>query len=306
MIDTSAFDGQTQDTRVRTWVIILGSVIGFALLLVSTIGAIAIGHPEYEGFVVFVFLVITFAFVFKILIKTVKDAEYSMLKFTIANDLTKIETQKVMELCPPSVPQGAGTHIETYGAYSMVYSGVQIYMFQLNSREIMDKYGTYYFVTTIKTENSYPHIYLDGTKNGQDRMYKSWQRISLEGDFDKYFEVYSEKGRQVDTLSFLTPDVMANLIDTTALYDIETYDDTVAIISHETYPYSKVGMDDLSHVLDALLPKIRPQGLQSVIDPVPTVKSSRLQKKGRLLTILLTIIISAVYIYFRLLIDSQQ
>ena len=44
---------------------------------------------------------------------------------------------------------------------------------------------------------------------------------SLEGDFDKYFTLYTQDGSQADALYVLTPDVMALLIDYASDYDIE-------------------------------------------------------------------------------------
>ena len=51
------------------------------------------------------------------------------------------------------------------------------------------------------------------------------QRISLEGDFDKYFTLYAPKQYEIDVRYILTPDVMAALVDQSSLFDIELVDD---------------------------------------------------------------------------------
>lgn len=44
-------------------------------------------------------------------------------------------------------------------------------------------------------------------------LHSGLQKFTLEGDFGKYFDVYAPQGSSIETLSVLTPDVMAYLID---------------------------------------------------------------------------------------------
>jgi hypothetical protein len=44
-------------------------------------------------------------------------------------------------------------------------------------------------------------------------LHSGLQKFTLEGDFGKYFDVYAPQGSSIETLSLLTPDVMAYLID---------------------------------------------------------------------------------------------
>lgn len=55
------------------------------------------------------------------------------------------------------------------------------------------------------------------------------QRLSLEGDFDRYFEVYCPAGYERDALYILTPDVMANLVDSARGTDVEFIDDRLVL-----------------------------------------------------------------------------
>lgn len=99
------------------------------------------------------------------------------------------------------------------------------------------EYGTHTYTTgSGKTETTHevsfvrlelvrqlPHVVIDGRKNvlnlseGINRS----QRLSLEGDFDKYFTVYCPKGYERDVLYFLTPELMQLIIDKDQAYDME-------------------------------------------------------------------------------------
>lgn len=53
------------------------------------------------------------------------------------------------------------------------------------------------------------------------------KKLTLEGDFSRYFTVMAELEDRIDTLSILTPDVMRQLIDMEAVCDIEFLEDTM-------------------------------------------------------------------------------
>ena len=84
-----------------------------------------------------------------------------------------------------------------------------------------------------------PHLILDATSNDTitsdlpARVERS-QRLSLEGDFDRWFQVYAPITYRSDALYFLTPDVMASLIDTASEYNIEIIDDTLVFFTSTT------------------------------------------------------------------------
>jgi hypothetical protein len=78
-----------------------------------------------------------------------------------------------------------------------------------------------------------PHIMIDARGNGSLRpLLPGGQRLSLEGDFDRYFSVYVPTGYEQDALELLTPDVMACLIDHGRRWDIEIVDDRLVVASH--------------------------------------------------------------------------
>ena len=61
------------------------------------------------------------------------------------------------------------------------------------------------------------------------------QILSLEGDFDRYFDLYCPKEYERDALYVFTPDLMALLIDEAAPFDVEIVDDWMFVYS--TVPF---------------------------------------------------------------------
>ncbi len=83
----------------------------------------------------------------------------------------------------------------------------------------------------VKLSTPLPHIVLDATSN--DALFGSnlpasfdkSQRLSLEGDFDRYFALYCPQGYERDALYLFTPDIMARFVDHAAALDVEIVDD---------------------------------------------------------------------------------
>lgn len=83
----------------------------------------------------------------------------------------------------------------------------------------------------IKLDTPLPHIVLDAQSNNGlfgsnlPASFDRDQRLSLEGDFDRYFSLYCPEGYERDALYLFTPDIMARFIDNAAALDIEIVDD---------------------------------------------------------------------------------
>ena len=58
---------------------------------------------------------------------------------------------------------------------------------------------------------------------------RSSQRLSLEGDFNRHFDLFCPRGYERDALYILTPDVMARLIDGVRDFDVEFIDDRLVL-----------------------------------------------------------------------------
>ena len=84
----------------------------------------------------------------------------------------------------------------------------------------------------LRLDTPLPHIVLDAVGNnglfGVSNLPATFsrdQRLSLEGDFDRYFALYCPTGYERDALYLFTPDVMARFIDNAAALDVEIIDD---------------------------------------------------------------------------------
>ncbi|WP_100812534.1 phage holin family protein [Microbacterium sp. BR1] len=83
----------------------------------------------------------------------------------------------------------------------------------------------------IKLDVPLPHILLDAVGNNGlfgsnlPTSFDRDQRLSLEGDFDKYFSLFCPRGYERDALYLFTPDIMARFIDNAAQLDVEIVDD---------------------------------------------------------------------------------
>lgn len=112
-----------------------------------------------------------------------------------------------------------------------------------------------------------PHLVLDSTANdrrGSDLP--AWvdrgERLSLEGDFDRWFRVYSPVAYGADALYVLTPDLMAALIDHASAYNVEIVDEMLVFFTSPGVdflaadPWQSVG-DVLDHVVPRVVAKAR-------------------------------------------------
>lgn len=83
----------------------------------------------------------------------------------------------------------------------------------------------------VKLDVPLPNIVLDAVGNNSvfgsnlPASFQKEQRLSLEGDFDKYFTLYCPEGYGPDALYLFTPDIMARFIDNAAQLDVEIVDD---------------------------------------------------------------------------------
>jgi hypothetical protein len=102
-------------------------------------------------------------------------------------------------------------------------------------REETSAFGWGY--VAIRLEHALPNIVLDA--KGNDALLGSnlpiaptrRQRLSLEGDFDRYFTLYAPAGYEADALYLFTPDVMVTFIDEAAFLDAEIVDHWLLLYS---------------------------------------------------------------------------
>ena len=94
----------------------------------------------------------------------------------------------------------------------------------------------------FKLDRRLPHMVLDSQANNGifgtnlPATFDRSQRLSLEGDFDRYFTLYCPREYERDALYVFTPDLMALLIDEAAPFDVEIVDDWMFVYSTRALP----------------------------------------------------------------------
>ncbi len=142
------------------------------------------------------------------------------------------------------------------------------------------KYGDYkaytihYAAMTTKLPRTLPNVFFD-SKKSRGRQFRfhftKSQLHSLEGNFDEYFATYFPEQYTIDSMSFITPDVMHALIDASD-YDIEIKGDTVSIFGSLGGPKQQIPE------MERLLGAIR----QQLMDNIMTYRDERVPyDKGR-------------------------
>ena len=100
-----------------------------------------------------------------------------------------------------------------------------------------------------------PHMVLDAKSNGALGLaaFGQEQRLSLEGDFDRYFTLYCPRQYERDALYVFTPDLMALLIDEAAPFDVEIVDNWMFVYSNGAFPPLQVGLyERLFRIIDTV------------------------------------------------------
>lgn len=94
-------------------------------------------------------------------------------------------------------------------------------------------------VVMVKLPRKLPNVVFDSKSNnfmGMSNIGASFsrsQKFTLEGDFNKHFDVYAPQNYGVDVLYFMTPELMALLVDEASNYDIEVVDNSLYFYAPE-------------------------------------------------------------------------
>lgn len=104
----------------------------------------------------------------------------------------------------------------------------------------------------------FPQMVLDSHKN--DKSYissipvsvKTNQKVSLEGDFGRYFDFFAPVGLQVNTLTVLAPNFMQVLVAASATFDVEFYGNEIVLVTRDPI-YDPIVMQEALAALDAQL-----------------------------------------------------
>lgn len=146
-----------------------------------------------------------------------------------------------------------------------------VYMFQFTTGSGRSRQVHFYTIARVVLERQFPHIILDSKSSWalRDRG-SATANVKLEGDFNKYFSLYFDKGEHIDALSIVTPDVMQTLIKSNQSQDIEIVDNNIFFMSARDRRNDKV-LPGLFVSVDALADEIghKAKTIQYKTDRVP-------------------------------------
>ncbi|MFU8947398.1 hypothetical protein ACLRGF_11790 [Mycetocola zhadangensis] len=161
-----------------------------------------------------------------------REIRYRLDRFAEANAMTYLDRIANPDL-PGMIFSVGGDRFATDVLRSttspVVEYGHHQYLVRTGKNSTLFRWG--YIAIELGTE--LPHIVLDAVANNSalgtnlPASFPDYQRLSLEGDFDRYFELYCPKGYERDALYLFSPDIMARFIDRAALFDVEIVDNTL-------------------------------------------------------------------------------
>ncbi|KQQ49679.1 hypothetical protein [Plantibacter sp. Leaf314] len=124
-----------------------------------------------------------------------------------------------------------------------------------NRKNLAAPFGGY---CALRMPVALPHILLraqDGRRRGMTGAGApaDAQRLSLEGGFDRHFQLYCPIGYEADALYLFTPDVMARLLDHVRGFDVEIVDDWLLLVTTKDLVTTRPeDWRDIADAVDAL------------------------------------------------------
>lgn len=113
---------------------------------------------------------------------------------------------------------------------------------------------------SISLPKKLPQIFINSLANdrikGPDFLFAPGQKLSLEGNFDQYFQAFAPKKAQSLTLSILTPDIMETLTTYGKQFDIEINENHIYIISASRLFLDKTQEKPLMEIATKLLEEV--------------------------------------------------
>ncbi|MDO8336121.1 MAG: hypothetical protein Q7T74_05080 [Candidatus Saccharibacteria bacterium] len=204
------------------------------------------------------------------------------------------------------------TFITLISATKQIFSEIGVYEFTTGSGK-NETTHTFSFVK-IKLPRRLPNMVLDSKANNTfgkisnlPTGLSSNQRLSLEGNFDSYFTLYTPAEYKTDALYIFTPDVMQALVDSAKDYDCEVIDDNFYIYIPETLDITDAkALQDVLSIASKLHTELVAQADYYADDRVGdralnTVGTTGVRLKNRMSAVkIIGIIITTIVVIFNL------
>lgn len=186
-----------------------------------------------------------------------KKQQARLVYFAKDNDFTYTETETIKEL-------GVFSEIGKNRRYTDIIAGSYnkksfticnlTYVTGSGKSEQEHKVG----VVEVTLPKKLPNIFLDSKANdfvqgfGLSRYISGSQKLSLEGNFDDYFTLYAPANYERDALYFLTPELMALLVDKGSDFDFEIIGNTLKFYKTDGFTHTQAQYELLFKLIDSL------------------------------------------------------
>ena len=171
-----------------------------------------------------------------------------------------------------------GRNREISDVVSLTYKNYPADIFNFNCVVGSGKSSRSITITAAKIRHgiNLPHIFLaahcdffsgditDFNVPGQESM----QVVRLEGDFNKYFDLYAAKEYEIETLQIFDPDTMADIIDNAKKFSLEFLDGNIYIYAQRAIENGE-DMYSLYNLIDLLITKLIPELERIKITQIP-------------------------------------
>ena len=147
------------------------------------------------------------------------------------------------------------------GEFEKAKNGFAV-LFQKETRNSGKRsYHYYRTITAIEIPDTQLHLIInskinnDATSGNNLDHFSAKQRLTLEGDFGTFFDVYMPEKTQSETLTFLSPDNMSLLLAEFSEYDIEINGNQLFLYTYRHLYFTE--LEQLLHKLEVLLMELR-------------------------------------------------
>lgn len=224
----------------------------FVVLLICIIVFFPNGMPKTISF----WLVLGIGFIaFNIIKKRIRHA--FMQQFALANNYKYQEKGSITGIEAPFLQMGRNRHIGD--VVSGVYKECPLRLFNFNCTIGSGKSQRQvsFTVCEIQYKTNLQRIFLLGYNLSFMYSPHGEEKVSLEGDFNKYFSLYVPKGYEIEALEIFTPDVMAMLIDKSRAFSLEFIENHLYIYAAKPID-TKSGLYSLFELARILIVELAP------------------------------------------------
>ncbi len=181
---------------------------------------------------------------------------YRLARFAAANGLVYLPGPTHAAATSPLTMRGAVTlHRVLRGPGD---DGVEFANYEIRASSATVTLATFGGYVSLALPVELPHILLRSEDAPRSPLAfagepREAQRLSLEGDFDRYFRLYCPAGYERDALYLFSPDVMARLVDHVRGLDVEIIGDRLYLLSSRELITERADRwDALAAAVDAL------------------------------------------------------